>query len=172
MIWTQDINANDTLNILRSLIRLSGWIVGFYYICQFGGEVTSRFQDLAHSIYDCPWYAMPLKIRKYFPLMIAAAQHPMYLYGCFNIRCIQESFQKVRFGRVFSLFFMISYGLCNFHAFCLFFRLCTRHFRISWFWGKLFKCQHRFICRFLLSCVKCCIFAHFVMKNIRSYDCE
>lgn len=74
---------------------MSGWIVGFYYICKFGDEVTHRFQNIAHSIYNCPWHEMPLKMTKHFPMLIAIAQHPIYLYGSFNIRCIRETFQKV-----------------------------------------------------------------------------
>lgn len=92
----QDIYAGDQLNVFRSMIRMYGWIVGFYYICKIGDGVTNRFQNIAHSIYDCPWHEMPLKMTKHIPMLIAIAQQPIFLYGSFNIRCIRETFQKVR----------------------------------------------------------------------------
>lgn len=83
------------LNIFRSTLRLSSWIAGFYLICRIGGRVTERFQDVAYSVYDCPWYAMPPKIAKTFPTIMAVAQKPIYILGIFDIRCINETFRKV-----------------------------------------------------------------------------
>lgn len=179
-LWTlfkQDIDVKDALSIFRSIIRLSGWIVGFYFICHFGGEVTSRFQDIVYSIYDCPWYSMPLKIRKYFPLMIAATQQPIYLNGCFNIRCIQETFQKVPSNNFYfkcNFFkFRINSRLCcqpipklhrtdslqipssscnNFHAFSssIFADGVRGIFVFHGFEGDYLNVGHRFICRFFV----------------------
>lgn len=83
---------------------MQGWIVGFCYICNVGGQVTESFQEIADRIYDCPWYEMPLKITKSFPTMIAVAQTPIYLYGCLNIRCI-----RITYRRVSNLFIFLFY---------------------------------------------------------------
>lgn len=74
---------------------MAGWIIGFYYICKFGDQVTESFQEIGESIYECPWHEMPLKIIKNFPTIIAIAQRPIYIYGCFNIRCTRITYRKV-----------------------------------------------------------------------------
>lgn len=81
------------------MIRMSEWILGFYGICRFGDDVTTRFQDVANSVYDCPWYAMSKNLSKRFPMLIAITQRPLYLYACFNIRCTRVTFQKVNFEK-------------------------------------------------------------------------
>lgn len=91
----QDINNNDLINICRSLSRLSGWIVSLFYVCEFGDHITNRFQDITHSIYDCPWYILPTNMIKLLQLSIIIAQRPIYMHGCFNIPCIRETFRTV-----------------------------------------------------------------------------
>lgn len=131
----QDINTNDFLEVFRSIARLSGWIASFFFVCQYGDRVTSRYQGIAFSIYECPWYSMPVKMAKLFPLSIAIAQQPIYIYGCFNIRCLRETFRKVcmTMSRLFDPS-ESSYQHC-FH----FYRWFMLPFLTSWFCGKLFK---------------------------------
>lgn len=92
---------------------MPGWILGFYYICKFGDEVTSRFQNIAHSIYACPWHIMPIKMTKHFPMLIAISQQPIYLHGSFNIRCIRETFQKVSRSKKTNEIIIIEIGLIS-----------------------------------------------------------
>lgn len=94
----QDLKAVNALNISRSILRMFGWIVGFFYICLYGSEVTERYQSVAHAIYNCHLHGdLPYNIIKYFPVLIAFTQRPIYFYGCFNVRCILATFRQVGF---------------------------------------------------------------------------
>lgn len=50
IFFYQDVFVGGLINISRSLIRMSGWIVGFWYICKSGDYVTESFQEIGDSI--------------------------------------------------------------------------------------------------------------------------
>lgn len=114
VILLQEICAGEILNVFRSLIRMFGWINGFYFLCDYGNQVTENFQNISDSMYDCPWYAMPLNLAKQFSKMIATAQKPIFLCGFINIQCTCIKFRKVNqktfsFSHTFLLEIYISF---------------------------------------------------------------
>lgn len=102
------------------MIRTMAWIIGFYYICKFGDDVTHRFQDIFNSIYECPWYEMPINIKKHFPMMMAFSQKPIHIYGCLNIRCTRVTFRKVSNTKIIIPFKVDSFLFVLFHSSCLY----------------------------------------------------
>lgn len=102
---------------------MSGWIAGFYFICKLGDDVTESYQKISDALYDCPWYAMPVKIRKHFPTIMLVAQRPIYLYGYFNIRCKRMTFRKVWF---WFLLWILSFPLQKKKKICSLFSDCER----------------------------------------------
>ncbi|XP_031633866.1 uncharacterized protein LOC116347428 isoform X2 [Contarinia nasturtii] len=89
-----DIYAWDFLNILRSIVRIVGWIVGFFFICRFGDQVTIRFQNIGKSLEK---HQETLDFSDECSAMIKMAQKPIHLYGCFNVRCIEANFRMMMY---------------------------------------------------------------------------
>lgn len=75
-IFEQDICAGDMLNLFRSIFRLIGWIVGYLLVCKLGSDVTGRYQDIAKTIYWCPW-KWPNTYSKCLPL-----PNDQFIYTC------------------------------------------------------------------------------------------
>lgn len=81
------------------MIRMSVWMCGIFLICRLGDDVNGRFHEITRLFYSHSCTLGPLQSDKRFSKMISIAKEPIYLYGCFNIRCIRETFREVR--RVF-----------------------------------------------------------------------
>lgn len=136
---------------------MSGWIVGFGYICEYGHRVTESYQEISDCLYECPWYEMPLKVKKCFPIMMAVAQRPIYIYGCLNIRCIRVTYRKVGIILNKTIFIHIETKFCSLFSFCML------QFLTSWYWerlfegkklGKIFGCMLLFVlCLSSLMCI-------------------
>lgn len=60
-----------------------------------GDDVTIGFRTVHDSIWECTWYELPLQSQKLFPMMLAAAQKPVYIEGYMNTRCTREAVKKV-----------------------------------------------------------------------------
>lgn len=61
-----------------------------------GDDVTISFRTVHDSLWECTWYEMPLSSQKIFPMILAAAQKPVYIEGYLNTQCTRESVKKVQ----------------------------------------------------------------------------
>lgn len=86
---------------------------GLYYAfilftyCYFGKVATDSFQNMADCIYEMNWHELPIEQQKYFILMIANTQKPLYYHG-FNVTLNLETFCQVS---NFVKFHTVSYKL-------------------------------------------------------------
>lgn len=81
--------------VIQSLIHFAVWTFLFYFFCNLGEEVGSRFTGISDAIYDCPWHEMPTKLRKCLQIMMCISQKPITLQGN-NKLCNRKQFTKVR----------------------------------------------------------------------------
>lgn len=81
--------------MVRSLVRMNGWFFGFFMICRYGDDVTAHFRPIAKLIEQSAQQEMPTQIHGFLTTMIVPIKQPIYMYGCFNVRCIHATFQKV-----------------------------------------------------------------------------
>lgn len=95
LIKMKDIYIGDTLNMCRSAIRMTVWMCGIFLICRLGDDVNGRFHDISKILYQNSCPLSPLQSDKRLSKMIMAAKKPIFLYGCFNIRCIRDTFRDV-----------------------------------------------------------------------------
>lgn len=95
--------------MVRSLVRMNGWFFGFLMICRFGDDVTAHFRPIAKLIEQCAQQEMPTSIHEFLTTMIVPIKQPIYMYGCFNVRCIHATFQKVSETKV-NAFFLSSFN--------------------------------------------------------------
>lgn len=67
-----------------------------FVYCFFGKMATESFMNIADSFYESNWQSLPNETQKYFIVIIANAQKPIYYYG-FGIAILNlESFCSVR----------------------------------------------------------------------------
>lgn len=87
----------NMVDILRLGPCLMYVLIYIGFICFFGDEVTSGFNEINNSIYLSSWNECPLKLQKHLPTIMIIAQKPVYIYGYMNTRCTLEVLQKVIF---------------------------------------------------------------------------
>lgn len=74
-------------------------VANLYLYCFAGANVTDNCQMFANDLFYSNWLEMPNNLQKYFVIMIAAAQRPVYLEGYGLIRLSMESFGRVGSSR-------------------------------------------------------------------------
>lgn len=71
-----------------------------YLYCYFGKLATDSYRAYANCLYECDWTSLPARQQKYFILMIAHAQKPIYYDGWDLVNLDMELFLKVSFAIV------------------------------------------------------------------------
>lgn len=80
---------------IRGLNVLFTSTANLYLIC-LGGDVVSRnFIMYADCLFETDWYKMANPLQKYFIIMIAETQKPLYFDGYSIININLEAFSKV-----------------------------------------------------------------------------
>lgn len=92
----QIIETGDMVSILRTLMLAFATLIPFFLFCHFGGNVTTRFQDIGNVIYQLEWYNLPLDMQKDLLPFIALSQKRIYMRGYGDTRSTQSVFKKVR----------------------------------------------------------------------------
>lgn len=134
LIKIKDIYTGDTLNMCRSAMRMTVWMCGIFLICRLGDDVNGRFNDISKILYQNACPMSPLQSDKRLSKMIMAAKKPVYLYGCFNVRCIRETFREVSHVP-FCWFTIEKYIQTNWN--CHFFRCHMQLLLVSCSWENL-----------------------------------
>lgn len=85
------------VNIVRSVIFALIQMNYFGLFCYFGDEVTTGFETINESIYQCSWVEFPLDKQKILTILMINSQKSVYIESCMNIRCTRDMFKKVDF---------------------------------------------------------------------------
>lgn len=83
------------MQLILSCVLIFWSFTAIFLICEFGENVTSRFNGLNNAIWQCNWYSFSIDIQRMLPLIIQAMQQPIFLQGSRYILCIRETFKKV-----------------------------------------------------------------------------
>lgn len=83
------------LYIVTVLNVIATSTANLYFYCFGGAVVTDNYGRFADVLFESNWYKMPNHLQKYFILMIADTQRPIYLDGYGLIRLSMEAFAKV-----------------------------------------------------------------------------
>lgn len=86
---------NNYVNIVRSVIFASIHIVYFGFFCYFGDDVTTGFESIEDSIYQCSWEEFPMDTQKIYTILMIHSQKSVYIEAYMNSQCTREVFQKV-----------------------------------------------------------------------------
>lgn len=66
-----------------------------YLFCHFASLTTHRVSSMSNAVYDLNWFEYPVKMRKYFILLIARSQQPISFTGLRLFPCTLEVFGQV-----------------------------------------------------------------------------
>lgn len=87
-------NPNLYIVTIFNVIAIS--VANLYLYCFGGAIVTNNCVKYADALFESNWFNMPKHFQKYFIIMIAETQKPIYLEGYGLIRLSLESFTKVK----------------------------------------------------------------------------
>lgn len=90
----QAIESRSPYRLMQSLTHFTIWTSSFYFFCNSGEEVNSRFAGISDTIYDCPWHELPVKLRKCLHIMMCISQKPIIFQGV-NTVCNRTQFTRV-----------------------------------------------------------------------------
>lgn len=96
----QIIETGDMVSILRTLMLAFATLIPFFLFCYFGGNITTRFEDIDNATYQLQWYNLPLDMQKDLLPLIALSQKRIYMRGYGNTRSTQSVFKKVCISNV------------------------------------------------------------------------
>lgn len=52
-----------------------------FFYCYFGKLATLNFEKMTDVVFEMNWLDLPVELQKYFILIIANMQKPLYYYG-------------------------------------------------------------------------------------------
>ncbi|CAO1405625.1 unnamed protein product [Diamesa serratosioi] len=84
-----------TYESLILFIAISLYLTQIWLPCYFGNVVASASDDLLFNLYNCPWYAMPIKARKMIIIIMINSQKTMNFGIGEFFRLDMEQFSKV-----------------------------------------------------------------------------
>lgn len=66
-----------------------------YLYCYYGKHATDSYASYADCLFNSKWLALPVNLQKYYILMIAHAQKPLFYQGYGIVKLDLETFSKV-----------------------------------------------------------------------------
>lgn len=84
------------VSIVRIVVLVLVSMIPFFLFCHFGGNITSRFEDIGDAIYQLEWYELPLDMQRDLKLIIVLSQKRIFMRGYGDIRTTHSVFNKVR----------------------------------------------------------------------------
>lgn len=83
------------LSITTVIMAIIASTLILFLYCFFGKIASESSMGIANLLFQANWQALPLKLQKYFIIMIANAQIPLYYHG-FGVAVLNlETFTKV-----------------------------------------------------------------------------
>lgn len=70
-------------------------VANLFFFCYFGILATESFRGMADALYESNWSEVPVRLQKYFIIMVANTQKPVYYHG-FGVAVLNlETFTRV-----------------------------------------------------------------------------
>lgn len=87
--------SGDMFDLVQVILFSSTVILWLYCFCDFGNNVTQRFEDITAELYNIAWYNISLRLRKSWPFIIKVGQKPVFIRGVAGVHCTREIFMQV-----------------------------------------------------------------------------
>lgn len=87
-----------------------------FLFCFYGKFATDSFEKMSNCLYECNWQGLPIDLQKFFIIIVANSQKPLY-YNGFGLTTLDlETFSKVNactkkklINKNYNLIFGLSY---------------------------------------------------------------
>lgn len=66
-----------------------------YFYCFYGDRSFDAYAQIANYLFESNWNEQPVDLQKYFKMMIANAQRPVFYHGFRIVRLSLEVYLKV-----------------------------------------------------------------------------
>lgn len=74
-----------------------------FLYCEFGDNVSSRFDEINDAIYESNWHSLPVYTQKAVPIIMIAAQERVVINGFGNFPLTRDTFKLVFIVLIFHL---------------------------------------------------------------------
>lgn len=68
-----------------------------FLFCEFGENVTRKFNELNYIICQIEWYLLPIDIQRMLPFIMMTTQKQIILQGFGGVQLTREAFKTVSF---------------------------------------------------------------------------
>lgn len=92
--FSQAIKHPD-LNFYMVLMSLLVSGANLFCYCFYGKRSSNDFGQMVHFLYESNWNEQPVKLQKFYKMMIANAQRPIFYHGMHIVHLNLETFLKV-----------------------------------------------------------------------------
>lgn len=79
-------------NLLTAFLTIT---LNLFFYNYYGGRSTQNFLDMSNLLFESKWHILPTHFQKYYLLMIASAQFPLFYHGFHIVNLNLDTFQKV-----------------------------------------------------------------------------
>lgn len=69
------------LNVVTLLLSTSINLSTLFLYCYFGGMASDSYKQISDCVYNTQWYKLHNRLQKFFVLIIANMQKPLYYHG-------------------------------------------------------------------------------------------
>lgn len=101
------------MELLQPLFTVFWSFFEIFLYCEFGENVTSRFDDVYKAICESDWHSFPIEIQKNLPIIMVAAQHHVHINGFGNVSFSRQTFKKVAFFNLNFFSINLNNFICN-----------------------------------------------------------
>lgn len=82
-------------NVSILLVALASSALNLFIFCFYGKMATESFAEMAECLFESNWQSLPVRLQKYFVLMIGYAQRQMCYSGYGMVVLNLETFTQV-----------------------------------------------------------------------------
>lgn len=123
-------------SIISDLMAMQFTFLYLFIYCYFGKMATESYTIMADTLFECNWHELNPKLQKYFVIMIAYAQEPMYYHGFGVVVLNLETFTSVNSILNFDsehIVYEVILFFCSWYAQCALTIWCLKHWQlITW----------------------------------------
>lgn len=90
----ETVNVDEVIDVVIKSCYAFGVI---FSICEFGQQLSNRFDEIHSSIWEMDWFLFPIKNQKMLTVVLAIAQQPSRVVAFGNVAVTRETCKSVIF---------------------------------------------------------------------------
>lgn len=70
-------------------------LVGIFFVCELGENITHLFNIFSEKLCGCCWYLYPIEMQRIFLIFLSGTEQSAVILGYANIACTRDAFKNV-----------------------------------------------------------------------------